>query len=333
MKYYWLAIQHVKEVSKKKVTFAKIEQFTKRNKIEISTEELNRIIENLVNTGVMQMQGENQNTTYNLSEQPESNDLVLMSHTQEPSSISSQKFYIKDRDGEVAHGPAVSVSNINIEQDPMNAIRKDITSLKRFQETVAKKLYELEKALLISQETNPNSSIGDVGSGDENCNCNGKSDFTLNLLKRRMTNLENEILKKDAIIDYLTKQLFASKSNSLNNKTNLQKDNTNEANKNKTAYDKTRTQGNIGNNSKRKVVVTGDSVLNGINERGLSKHQNVKIQNFPGGTTETILDKVETLVAEKPDCIIIHAGTNDIVNGINSLNSVKTFLKKSNKLL
>ena len=39
-------IKHIKEVSKKKVTFAKIEQFTKKNKIEISTEELNRIIEN-----------------------------------------------------------------------------------------------------------------------------------------------------------------------------------------------------------------------------------------------------------------------------------------------
>ena len=57
----------------------KIEQFTKRNKIEISTEELNRIIENLVNNGVIQMQGENQNTTY-LSKQPES-DVVLMSPT------------------------------------------------------------------------------------------------------------------------------------------------------------------------------------------------------------------------------------------------------------
>ena len=49
------------------------------------------------------------------------------------------------------------------------------------------------------------------------------------------------MLKKDAIIDYLTKQLFASKSNSLNDQTNLQKDNTNEANKNKTAHNKTRT--------------------------------------------------------------------------------------------
>ena len=55
-------------------------------------------------------------------------------------------------------------------------------------------------------------------------------------------------------------------------------------------------------------------MLNGINERGLSKYQNVKIQNFPGSATEIILEKVETLVAEKPDCIIIHAGTNDIAN-------------------
>ena len=210
-------------------------------------------------------------------------------------------------------------SNNNIEQDPMGAVRKDITSLKSFQETVANKLYELEKALIMSQQTNPNGSIDNVGTGGENCNYNGKSVFVLNLIKSRITNLENEILRKDAIIDYLTKQLCASKSKSFTDKVNLLKENTNEANKNKTAHDKTCTQGNNGNNSKRKVVAAGDSMLHGINEPGLSKYQNVKIQNFPGGTTETILDKVETLVAEKPDCIIIHAGTNDVTNGINSL--------------
>ena len=69
-------------------------------------------------------------------------------------------------------------------------------------------------------------------------------------------------------------------------------------------------------------------MLNGINEHGLSKHKNVKIQNFSGGIAETIFDKVETLVAEKPDCIIRHDGTNDIMNGINSLNSVKEIVKK-----
>ena len=53
-----MAIKHIKEVIKKNAAFEKIEQFTKRNK----------------------MQGENQNVTYNLSEQPESDDVVLMSH-------------------------------------------------------------------------------------------------------------------------------------------------------------------------------------------------------------------------------------------------------------
>ena len=31
-------------------------------------------------------------------------------------------------------------------------------------------------------------------------------------------------------------------------------------------------------------------MLNGINEHGLSKRKNVKIQNFSGGITETIFD-------------------------------------------
>ena len=37
------------------------------------------------------------------------------------------------------------------------------------------------------------------------------------------------------------------------------------------------------------------------------------------------------LVADKPDCIIIHAGTNDIINGINSLSSVKKIVKHVKK--
>ena len=69
-------------------------------------------------------------------------------------------------------------------------------------------------------------------------------------------------------------------------------------------------------------------MLNGIHECGLSKQQQVKIQNFPGGTSETILDVVDTLVTDKPDCIIVHAGTNDITKGINSLNSVNKIVKK-----
>ena len=69
-------------------------------------------------------------------------------------------------------------------------------------------------------------------------------------------------------------------------------------------------------------------MLNDIYEHGFSKQQRVKTQNFTGGTCETILDEVDTLVAGQPDCIIVLAGTNDITKRINSSNSVKKVVKK-----
>ena len=57
------------------------------------------------------------------------------------------------------------------------------------------------------------------------------------------------------------------------------------------------------------------------------KDQQVKIHNFPGGTSEIILKKIDELVADKPYCIIIQVGTNAISNGINSWNSGKKIVK------
>ena len=184
-----------------------------------------------------------------------------------------------------------------------------------------KNFFDLDRALIL-QQTIPNSSnICNNETGNEN----GKSDFIFNLLKNRIANLEDEISKKDAITDHLTNQLFNVFHN---NKKNLQKDDDNNGKNSKSTHDKTSSQGNDERNDKKKVVVTGDSLLNGINERGLSKPHKVNVQNFPGGTSETILEELDTLVASEPDCIIIYAGTNDLTNGINSLNSVKKNVKK-----
>ena len=43
------------------------------------------------------------------------------------------------------------------------------------------------------------------------------------------------------------------------------------------------------------------------------------------------MEEIENLVADKSDCSIIHTGTNDIFNGINSLNSVKKIVKDVKK--
>ena len=176
----------------------------------------------------------------------------------------------------------------------MFSVLKDLDSLKSFQETVEKKLFDLEQALISKQTTTSNNSVGDE---------NGTSGFISNILKNRSTNLENEISKKDAIIDHLMSQLLLSKNAPRN--------------------DNSESKINSAKEKRKKIVMTGDSMLNGIHERGLSKQQQAKMQNFPGGTSETILDEVDTLVADKPDCIIVHAGTNDIAKGINSLNCEK----------
>ena len=211
----------------------------------------------------------------------------------------------------------------NKDTENISVLIKEIDSLKLFQETVEKKLFDLEKIVVSQQRNSGDSTFYNNEPGDKN---DGKSDFIFNLLKNRIISLENEISRKDAIIDHLAKQLFSSNNMSHANKKVFK---TNEVNNDKDAplYDKSNAQDNV----KKKVVITGDSMLNGINERGLSKHQKVKVKNFSGGSGEKIVEELDALVADKPDCLIVHAGTNDITNGINSLNCKKKLLKKLNK--
>ena len=69
-------------------------------------------------------------------------------------------------------------------------------------------------------------------------------------------------------------------------------------------------------------------MLNGINERGLSKHQKIKVKNFSGGSGKTTIERLHALVTDKPDCSIVQAGKIDITKGINSLNCSKKIVEK-----
>ena len=72
-------------------------------------------------------------------------------------------------------------------------------------------------------------------------------------------------------------------------------------------------------------------MLNGIHEKGISKIYRVKINNFPGGTSAPILEKIDQLVKSNPDCVIVHPGTNDLANGKNLLNQAKKIVNKSKR--
>ena len=53
---------------------------------------------------------------------------------------------------------------------------------------------------------------------------------------------------------------------------------------------------------------------------------------IPGGTSDAILDKLDDFLENKPNGLIVHAGTNDITKGKNLLNNVKKILKQVKKL-
>ena len=95
----------------------------------------------------------------------------------------------------------------NKDTENFSVLKKEIDSLKFFQETVEKKLFDLEKIVVSQQRNSGDSTFYNNEPGDKN---DGNSDFIFNLLKNRIISLENEISRKDAIVDHLTKHLFSS---------------------------------------------------------------------------------------------------------------------------
>lgn len=75
---------------------------------------------------------------------------------------------------------------------------------------------------------------------------------------------------------------------------------------------------------KRNILFVGDSMPTGISGKGFSKKHNVSMTGFSGGTSKNTIQNTDDLLKTKPDVIVTHAGTNDITNGVNLLNSVNS---------
>ena len=72
-------------------------------------------------------------------------------------------------------------------------------------------------------------------------------------------------------------------------------------------------------------------MINGISEKGPSVSHKVKTVRSPDGTSEKILDKLDDIIKEKPDDLIIHVGKNHIMDNINILAHVKKIFKEISK--
>ena len=55
-----------------------------------------------------------------------------------------------------------------------------------------------------------------------------------------------------------------------------------------------------------------------VNGREVSRKNSVKVRSHPGGTADDLIDYVRPTIRNKPNLIIIHTGTNDIQNNLNT---------------
>ena len=59
------------------------------------------------------------------------------------------------------------------------------------------------------------------------------------------------------------------------------------------------------------TLITGDSILNNIQEDRISKNRRVKVRAFPGATIEDMYDYLTPLLKKEPSNIILHVGSNN----------------------
>ena len=94
--------------------------------------------------------------------------------------------------------------------------------------------------------------------------------------------------------------------------------------------DNTNKNHTIDNNKEKnkKIITIGYSMLRYRRPKFLSKNNNfVNVRFHPDTTTEDIADFTKPVIRKKPDAAIIHAGTNDLTDGTNTIKQVRKITK------
>ena len=79
--------------------------------------------------------------------------------------------------------------------------------------------------------------------------------------------------------------------------------------------------------------MVGDSMTKFVRcEELSSKQNNVKVLTHPGAATVDMVDYIKPIVRRKPDALVIHSGTNDMTNDVNTLKYVRKLVKVTREI-
>ena len=76
------------------------------------------------------------------------------------------------------------------------------------------------------------------------------------------------------------------------------------------------------------VFIVGASMIKSITGTGISRENIIKMRPHPVATTIDICDYVKLELRQKPDIVIVHCGTNNIPNNINTVKKNKKLVKE-----
>ena len=84
---------------------------------------------------------------------------------------------------------------------------------------------------------------------------------------------------------------------------------------------------------KKKVIITGDSIIGGLNKKGMqnTRDKDVKVKCHSGATTDDLIDHLNPELRKKPDVIILHGGTNDLSGEVDTVKNLTAVASKIRK--
>ena len=74
---------------------------------------------------------------------------------------------------------------------------------------------------------------------------------------------------------------------------------------------------------RKKIVIIGDSLLNGLEEKRMKRDHDIQIRPHPGASSLDISDHIRPVLRRTPDCVIVYAGTNDITKNEDTIKNIE----------
>ena len=79
--------------------------------------------------------------------------------------------------------------------------------------------------------------------------------------------------------------------------------------------------------NKDSVIIMSDSLRKHVNGRDTSHSHTVKVRPNPGASTHDLMDYMKPVMRKKLKTLVIHTGTNDILQGINTMKMIWILIK------